>query len=58
MDRLYEARQSTINANHDATATAQEYHNRKVEPHHYHRDQLVLLHDPYFVNRNAKIAPR
>ena len=50
MDRLYEARQRAINANQDATATAQEYHDRRAEPYHYHRDQLVLLQDPYYIN--------
>ena len=58
MDRLYEARQRAINANQDATATAREYHDRKAEPHHYHRDQLVPLQDPYYLNRNAKITPK
>ena len=58
MDRLYEARQRAINANQDATASAREYHDRKAEPHHYHRDQLVLLQDPYYLNRNAKMAPK
>ena len=34
LDRLYEARQRAINANQDATATAQEYHDRRAEPYH------------------------
>ena len=58
MDRLHEARQKAIEANQQATATAREYHDRNAEPHHYHRDQLVLLQDPYYLNRNAKIAPK
>ena len=58
MDRLYDARQKAIEANQNATATAQEYHDHKAEPHHYHRDQLLLLQDPYYNNRNAKVVPR
>ena len=58
MDRLHEARQKAIEANQDATATAREYHDRNAEPHHFYRDWLVLLQDPYYINRNAKIAPR
>ena len=58
MDRLHEARQKAIEANQDATAMAREYHDPNAEPYHYHSDQLVILQDPYYINRNAKIAPR
>ena len=57
-DRLYDARQRAIISNQGATAQAQEYHDSKAEPHHYHRDQLVLLQHPNYINRNAKTAPR
>jgi hypothetical protein len=57
-ERLQDAREKARMDNQDATADAREYHDRRAEPHHYVRDQLVLLQDPYFINRNAKIAPR
>ena len=55
VERLNDAREK---ATQDSTAHAREYPDRKAEPHHYVRDQLVLLQDPYNLNRNAKIAPR
>ena len=58
LDRLYEARQRVTNANQDATATALEYYDQGAEPHLYHRDQLVLLQEPDYLNRNAKFAPK
>ena len=57
-ERLKQAREVARFYNEDATLEAQKQYDKKAEPHKYQKDQLVLLSEHHFLNKNAKLAPK
>ena len=58
MHRLRLAREVAKQNNEAATHEAENYYNKQAAPHQFKIGELVLLNETYFLNRNAKLAPK
>ena len=58
LSRLQIAREVARYHNEEATSQAQTYHDKNAGQHLFQVGQLVLLNEPYYLHKNAKLAPK